>query len=157
MRVESGKGGRPNAHATSLREASLVKIIRNIAACIALASLWHAEALALDPAKALTQFTHSAWLMEDGLPQNSVRAIAQTADGYLWLATQAGIVRFDGVRFTVFNTSNTPALTSSNVLTLLSARDGSLWIGGYGGQAEVRRRPAAWSPCRRSGKKAGSS
>ncbi len=110
-----------------------MKIIRNTAACIALASLWHAEALALDPAKALTQFTHSAWLMENGLPQNSIKAIAQTTDGYLWLATQAGIVRFDGVRFTVFNTANTPALTNSNVMALLAARDGSLWIGTYGG------------------------
>ena len=110
-----------------------VKGIRNIAACLALASLWHAEALALDPAKALTQFTHSSWLMEDGLPQNSIKAIAQTTDGYLWLATQAGIVRFDGVRFTVFNPANAPALTNSNVMALLAARDGSLWIGTYGG------------------------
>jgi signal transduction histidine kinase/ligand-binding sensor domain-containing protein/CheY-like chemotaxis protein len=106
---------------------------RIIAACIALASLWGGEARALDPAKALTQFTHSAWLMEDGLPQNSIRAIAQTTDGYLWLATQAGVVRFDGVRFTVFNTANTPALANSNVIALLAARDGSLWIGTYGG------------------------
>jgi signal transduction histidine kinase/ligand-binding sensor domain-containing protein/ActR/RegA family two-component response regulator len=123
-----------NAHASSpdLR-LHLVKNIRNIAACIALASLWHAEALALDPAKALTQFTHSAWLMEDGLPQNSIKSIAQTADGYLWLATQAGLVRFDGVRFTVFTTANAPALTNSNVMTLLAAQDGSLWIGTYGG------------------------
>ncbi len=60
-----------------------VKIIRNIAALIALVCLCPAEALALDPAKALTQFTHSAWLMEDGLPQNSIRAIAQTPEGYL--------------------------------------------------------------------------
>jgi signal transduction histidine kinase/ligand-binding sensor domain-containing protein/ActR/RegA family two-component response regulator len=105
---------------------------------MALAALWQPEALALDPAKALTQFTHSGWLMEDGLPQNSVRAIAQTADGYLWLATQAGLVRFDGVRFTVFNTTNTPALTSSNVLALLAARDGSLWIGGYGGLTRLK-------------------
>ena len=110
-----------------------VKIIRNIVALIALALLCPAEALALDPAKALTQFTHSAWLMEDGLPQNSIKAIAQTADGYLWLATQAGLVRFDGVRFTVFNTANTPALININVMALLAARDGSLWIGTYGG------------------------
>src|SRR6476620_1030552 len=110
-----------------------VKIIRNIAALMALALLCPAEALALDPAKALTQFTHSAWLMEDGLPQNSIKAIAQTADGYLWLATQAGLVRFDGVRFTVFNTANTPALININVMALLAARDGSLWIGTYGG------------------------
>ena len=71
--------------------------------------------------------------MEDGLPQNSVKAIAQTADGYLWLATQAGVVRFDGVRFTVFSTADTPALMNSNVLALLTARDGSLWTGTYGG------------------------
>ena len=102
-------------------------------ALIALALLCPAEALALDPAKALTQFTHSAWLMEDGLPQNSIKSIAQTADGYLWLATQAGLVRFDGVRFTVFTTANAPALTNSNVMTLLAAQDGSLWIGTYGG------------------------
>jgi signal transduction histidine kinase/ligand-binding sensor domain-containing protein/CheY-like chemotaxis protein len=110
-----------------------VKIIRSITALIVLASLWPAQALALDPAKALTQFTHSAWLMEDGLPQDSIRAIAQTTEGYLWLATQAGLVRFDGVRFTVFNTANAPALTNSNVMALLAARDGSLWIGTYGG------------------------
>ena len=107
--------------------------IRNIATCIALASLWPAEAHALDPAKALTQFTHSVWLMEDGLPQNSIKAIAQTADGYLWLATQAGLVRFDGVRFTVFNTANAPALTNNSVMAVLAAQDGSLWIGTYGG------------------------
>ena len=98
-----------------------------------MASLWQAAVLALDPAKALTQFTHSVWVMEDGLPQNSIRAIAQTADGYLWLATQAGLVRFDGVRFTVFNTANTPPLTNSNIMALLSGEDGSLWIGTYGG------------------------
>ena len=98
-----------------------------------LASLWPAESLALDPAKAITQFTHSAWVMEDGLPQNSIRAIAQTNEGYLWLATQAGLVRFDGVRFTVYNTVNTPALTNSNVMALLAAEDGTLWIGTHGG------------------------
>ena len=98
-----------------------------------MASLWHAPAIALDPAKALTQFTHSVWVMEDGLPQNSIRAIAQTADGYLWLGTGAGLVRFDGVRFTVFNRANTPALLTNAVTALLAARDGSLWIGTYGG------------------------
>ncbi len=98
-----------------------------------MASLSPATVLALDPAKALTQFAHSVWVMEDGLPQNSIRAIAQSADGYLWLATQAGIVRFDGVRFTEFSTANTPTLKNSNILALLAARDGSLWIGTYGG------------------------
>ena len=115
-----------------------MKLLKSIATGIAVASLWQAEPLALDPTKALTQFAHSAWQMEEGLPQNSIRAIAQTPDGYLWLATQAGLVRFDGVRFTVFNTANTPALTTSNVLTLLAARDGSLWIGTYGGLTRLK-------------------
>jgi PAS domain S-box-containing protein len=110
-----------------------VKVMRNLVALTVLASLWPAETLALDPAKAITQFTHSVWLMEDGLPQNSIRAIAQTGEGYLWLATSAGLVRFDGVRFTVYNMVNTPALTNSNVMALLASQDGTLWIGTHGG------------------------
>ena len=110
-----------------------MKVILRAGLLVLLALLVPRATLALDPAKAITQFTHSVWLMEDGLPQNSIRAIAQTTDGYLWLATQAGLVRFDGVRFTVFSTANTPALTNSNVMALLAAQDGSLWIGTYGG------------------------
>ncbi|HMJ63470.1 MAG TPA: two-component regulator propeller domain-containing protein, partial [Bryobacteraceae bacterium] len=56
----------------------------------------------LDPSKALTQYVHRGWRADSGLPQNSVLAIAQTPDGYVWLGTEDGLVRFDGVRFTVF-------------------------------------------------------
>jgi len=90
-------------------------------------------ALALDPEKAITQYGHDVWQTEDGLPQNSVKAIAQTRDGYLWLGTQAGLVRFDGVRFTVFNQGNTAVIKNNNVMALLADRNGSLWIGTYGG------------------------
>ena len=62
-----------------------------------------APAAALDPEKFVTQYTHQAWRTDEGLPQNSIQAIAQTADGYLWLGTQEGLVRLDGVRFTVFD------------------------------------------------------
>ncbi len=85
-------------------------------------------ARALDPHKAITQYSHSVWHTAEGLPQDSVRAIAQTRDGYLWLGTQAGLARFDGVRFTVFDHSNSP-LKSDHVLALCAGRDGALWIG----------------------------
>ena len=90
-------------------------------------------ALALDPAKALTQFIHSVWQARDGLPQNTITAIAQTPDGYLWLGTREGLARFDGVRFTIYTNENTPALTQSQILSLHADRDGRLWIGTWGG------------------------
>jgi ligand-binding sensor domain-containing protein len=74
--------------------------------------LFSSPAAALDPEKFITQYTHQAWRTEEGLPQNSVQAIAQTRDGYLWLGTQEGLVRFDGVRFAVFDQKNVPALRS---------------------------------------------
>src|ERR1044071_7283212 len=62
--------------------------------------------LALDPTKPITQFVHDVWQTDQGLPQNSVVSIVQTRDGYIWLATQEGLVRFDGVRFTIFDKRN---------------------------------------------------
>ena len=88
---------------------------------------------ALDRHKALTQYLHEVWQTEDGLPQNSVSAILRARDGYLWLGTQDGLVRFDGVRFTVFDTHNSPGLPHSYILSLLEDREGSLWIGTSGG------------------------
>src|SRR5262249_54962839 len=86
-------------------------------------------ALALDPARAPTQYVHDVWKTADGLPQDSVFAIAQAHDGYLWLATEQGLVRFDGVRFTVFDTSNVPELKHDRMEALAVDRDGTLWIG----------------------------
>jgi len=73
-------------------------------------------------------FTH-VLQTEDGLPQNAVTAIVQTRDGYLWLGTYNGLVRFDGVRFTVFSESTTPELQSSRVTSLFEDDAGHLWIG----------------------------
>ncbi len=89
-------------------------------------------ALALDPEKALSQYSHDVWNTESGLPQNSVATIVQTRDGYLWFGTQEGLVRFDGVRFTVFDRENTPALRTAEILALCEAPDGTLWIGTRG-------------------------
>lgn len=69
------------------------------------------------------------WETDDGLPQNTVTGIAQTPHGYLWLATQGGLVRFDGVRFTSYLKGTTPGLESSYARAVLSDRAGALWIG----------------------------
>jgi signal transduction histidine kinase/ligand-binding sensor domain-containing protein len=82
----------------------------------------------LDPRKPIAHYSHKVWDNADGLPQDSVRAIAQTKDGYLWLGTQAGLARFDGERFTVFDPTNSP-LKHGHILALCASRDGSLWIG----------------------------
>lgn len=86
-------------------------------------------ACALDPAKAPTQYVQSAWNSEDGLPQNSVHAFAQTADGFLWMGTEEGLARFDGVSFTIFTSHASPGLKSDYIQALAADRDGTLWIG----------------------------
>ena len=74
-------------------------------------------------------YAHDIWQVENGLPQDAVQTITQTKDGYLWLGTEAGLVRFDGVRFKVFNRKNTPELQDSYVRVLFADPDGALWIG----------------------------
>jgi ligand-binding sensor domain-containing protein/AraC-like DNA-binding protein len=66
--------------------------------------------------------------VEDGLPVNHANALHQTPDGYIWLATFDGLVRFDGLRFTVYNASNTPALPSSRIGTIRPGLGASFWI-----------------------------
>src|SRR5258705_1121396 len=65
------------------------------------------------------------WQTDAGLPNNTVQAVVQTRDGYLWVGTQYGLARFDGDRFTIFRRGNVPEMKNANVLGLLEARDGS--------------------------------
>lgn len=81
----------------------------------------------------LDRFSYETWQTSDGLPQNSVHAIVQTRDGYLWMGTQEGLVRFDGVRFVVFRRTTTPQMRSDHVTALCETRDGTLWAGTFGG------------------------
>jgi len=85
------------------------------------------------PSKALTQYSHQVWKTEQGLPQDTTQAILQTRDGYLWLGTEEGLARFDGVRFVVFDKGNTPALKSNTISALFEDKQGNLWIGTHGG------------------------
>ena len=88
-------------------------------------------AYALDPQKVISQFSHTAWSAKDGIA-GPVWAMAQTPDGYLWLATDAGLYRFDGSHFTVWEGNGSEKLPTLPIRSLLSARDGSLWIGSSG-------------------------
>jgi ligand-binding sensor domain-containing protein len=87
---------------------------------------------ALDPSKTITQYARDSWTTQTGLPQNSVWAIAETRDGYLWIGTQEGLVRFDGLRFTVYDRENTEVFKSAEVTALADGKDGSLWVGTRG-------------------------
>jgi signal transduction histidine kinase/CheY-like chemotaxis protein/ligand-binding sensor domain-containing protein len=101
-----------------------------IGACFFLLSSF---AFSLNPSRPLDEFARRVWSPRDGLPQNSVQAVQQTKDGYLWFATQEGLARFDGTQFSVYNKAATPAFKTSNVTALQAADDGSLWIGIRGG------------------------
>lgn len=74
-------------------------------------------------------YTVRQWKTDQGLPQNTVRCLLQTSDGYLWIGTQAGLARFDGVRFTIFNHANTPQMANDNCVTLAEGLNGTLWVG----------------------------
>ena len=105
-----------------------------------LAMLWSTSALALDPRKALGEYVHDTWQIEQGLPQSSVSRLLQTRDGYLWLATREGLVRFDGITFRVFDRMNTKELKQNSITALAEDRSGTLWIGTAGGGLTHRTR-----------------
>ena len=88
-----------------------------------------ARSRALGRAHPIEQYGLDTWTSRDGLPQNSVNVILQTRDGYLWLGTEEGLVRFDGVRFTVYSSRTVPAFRQNTVETLVETADGDLWIG----------------------------
>ena len=97
--------------------------------CLSLLLLLTSSAYALRPDRTLDQSRLDTWSVRDGLPPFDTNAIAQTPDGFLWLGTGAGLVRFDGAHFAVFNRSNTPGLRTNAIISLLVDRDGVLWLG----------------------------
>lgn len=93
-----------------------------------IAALAPAAAQRASEASPAESYTRENWTVADGLPINSITALLQTRDGYLWLGTNDGVVRFDGVRFTVYNAGNTPELPSNRIVALHEDRAGALWI-----------------------------
>src|SRR5271163_1478531 len=92
----------------------------------------------LDTSRQISQYGHTAWRIEDGVFAGTPNVMAQTSDGYLWIGTQAGLMRFDGVRFVAWKPPEGNELPSSRINSLLGARDGSLWIGTAMGLARWR-------------------
>lgn len=78
-------------------------------------------------------YSRRVWRSADGLPEDFAQSLAQTHDGYLWIGTSGGLVRFDGTRFTVFNRETVPAFRDDSVYSLLVSKDGTLWAGTEGG------------------------
>jgi len=94
----------------------------------------------------VSQYAHTAWKIRDGFAKGPIRSITQTPDGYLWLGTEFGLLRFDGVRAVPWQPPKGEQLPSSNILDLMVAHDGTLWIGTFKGVAswkdgKLRRYP----------------
>src|SRR3990172_7457727 len=87
----------------------------------------HSTTMALDPNKSLSQYVHQSWGEDEGV--GFVNEIIQSRDGYIWLATNDGATRFDGVRFTTFDRNNTPGIKNSYFWTVYEDREGVLWFG----------------------------
>jgi signal transduction histidine kinase/ligand-binding sensor domain-containing protein len=108
-----------------------MRILRLSIAALLLAG----AAFGLDPRNAITQYAHTAWRVRDGHFAGAPSVLAQTSDGFLWIGTQTGLVRFDGVRFTPWEPPPGSRLPDDRIVDLLATRDGSLWIGTANGLA----------------------
>jgi len=118
------------------RAAMLVmRLLQDWKVALCLLPTWHATALALDATLDISQYGHSTWKIREGFLQTRINSIAQTPDGYLWLATSTGLFRFDGVRSAALQLPAGSRLPSDDVRKLLVDRDGGLWIGTIQGLA----------------------
>jgi PAS domain S-box-containing protein len=90
----------------------------------------------VDPDRRISQYAHTAWRVRDGVFAGAPTAITQTTDGYLWIGTLGGLLRFDGVRFVRWTPPTGEHLPTTAVISLLGAADGSLWIGTASGLAQ---------------------
>ena len=114
--------------AARVRRRKLHLLLRALALCLCVVLL-RAAVTGLDPSRQISQYAHTAWRIQDGDFSGTPHAITQTTDGYLWIGTEAGLVRFDGVRFVPWAAPAGKHLPSRKISSLLGANDGSLWIG----------------------------
>ena len=104
-----------------------------VLACVFLACF--SPAFALNPNLDVSQYAHTSWKIRDGFTKGAINSMAQTSDGYLWLGTEFGLFRFDGVRPVPWQPPPGKHLPSDRISALLAARDGTLWIGTTAGLA----------------------
>ena len=112
-------------------------IVRTLAVCLFLALACSCSA-ASDTDRTIAQFAHTAWGSKDGAP-SVVEALAQSADGYLWLGSPDGLYRFDGVVFERYQPQSGGPFPAQEVSTLLALPNGDLWIGFSGGAVSLLR------------------
>src|SRR5262249_16468443 len=86
-------------------------------------------AFPLDPSLDINQYAHTPWKVREGFSKGQVSSITQTPDGYIWLGTDYGLLRFDGVRSILWQPPADQQLPSYLIFSLFAARDGTLWIG----------------------------
>src|SRR5687767_11496648 len=109
--------------APRIRAVTLTMLLVGLTAARAHAQSTSATSPARDAAA--QSWVHESWTVKDGLPVNSVNVLLQDRTGYIWAATFDGLVRFDGIRFTVFNSANSEELPSNRIIQLQEGRDGS--------------------------------
>ena len=94
----------------------------------------------------VSQYAHTAWTVRDGFSKGNIYAMAQTPDGYLWLGTEFGLFRFDGVRSIPWQPPAGQHLPDNNINSLLVTRDGTLWIGTFAGLVTWSGGKLTWRP-----------
>lgn len=109
--------------------------VMSIAIVLCTMLVWCARAFALDPRLDVSQYGHTSWTIRDGFSKGVIRSITQTPDGYLWFATEFGLLRFDGVQAIPWQPPAHQPLPSSDIWAVRAARDGALWIGTTNGLA----------------------
>jgi ligand-binding sensor domain-containing protein len=121
----------------------IFRLVRHLVVCRCAALFPLVLALLVLPARGTglaNDYLLDVWTSENGLPDSSVTAIAQTPDGYLWIGTYNGLVRFDGAHFVWYDPGNQPALIHARVRQLFVDAQGTLWVNTYGGSlAAVRQ------------------
>src|SRR6266852_5967581 len=136
MRVTFESMGKPHGQRRYAALRPAVAGLRTVHLSILLAGMLLAWCpFALDPALDVSQYAHTAWKVREGFSKGFIYSIAQTPDGYLWFSTGFGLLRFDGVRSVPWEPPEGEQLPSNIIRHLLTARDGTLWIGTDGGLA----------------------
>ena len=125
-----------NMERTHRRAATAMAILLACCRCV----------FALDPSLEISQYAHSAWTIRDGFFKGNIYAMAQTPDGYLWLGTEFGLLRFDGVRSTPWQPPAGQHLPDNNINSLLVTGDGTLWIGTDAGLVTWSSGKLTWRP-----------